>query len=90
MLGIFVLFEYINDDEYETTFCSLHCSEIAQFTIVCHTDPSQYMKFSMYEIFYCCFSECGNRIDRLHTMGLNARFSIFLFQQVSMSVVTAF
>lgn len=81
VLGILGLSEYITDGEYEMTFCCLHCSEIAQFTIVCYTEPSQYMKFSMYEILCCCFSDCGNRIDRLHTMSLNARISIFLFQQ---------
>lgn len=59
VLNISALFEYVNDGEYEMTFCSLHCSEITQFTIVCHIDPSQYMKFSMYKICYCCFLAIG-------------------------------
>lgn len=61
VLDISVLFEYINDGEYEMTFCSLHCSEITQFTIVCHTDHSQCVKSSMSRICYCCFLAIGLR-----------------------------
>lgn len=85
-----MLFECINDVEYEISFC-LHCSDAAQFTTVCHADPSQYIKSSIYEIFYCWLLDCGNRFDGLHIMSFKSRTSIFLFQEKAfVSVVTAF